>query len=166
MLLACCVNVSALAADSDLRVAALERLHRGGESAKALQQIDVALATRPNDAGLRFLQGVIYSDVRRDAEAAQVFERLIADFPELPEPYNNLAVLVAQAGQLDRSRELLELSLRNDPGYRTAHENLGDVYLRLAVRAWESAAGTAGGDASLRRKLKLARELVAAPPLP
>ena len=42
---------------------------------------------------------------------APYFEQLTEDFPELPEPYNNLAVLYAADGQLDRARAALELAL-------------------------------------------------------
>lgn len=80
---------------------------------------------------------------------------------DLPEPYNNLAVLVAAGGQLDRARALLETALRLDPAYRTAHENLGDVFVRLAQRAYEAAATGPRSEASLLAKLRLARELAA-----
>jgi Flp pilus assembly protein TadD len=78
----------------------------------------------------------------------------------LPEPYNNLAVLQAAAGQVDSARALLETALRLDPGYRTAHQNLGDVYVRLAQRAYEAAAGPRP-EPGLQNKLRLARELAA-----
>lgn len=86
------------------------------------------------------------------------------DFPELPEPYNNLAVLHAASGQIDRARELLETALRHDPSYFTAHENLGDIYVRLALRAYERAAAGARAEPNLQRKLRLARELAAGRP--
>jgi Flp pilus assembly protein TadD len=82
------------------------------------------------------------------------------EFPDLPEPYNNLAVLHAADGQLDRARTLLESALRLDPGYRVAHENLGDVFVRLALRAYEAAAGPRSG-APLQSKLALTRQLAA-----
>jgi Flp pilus assembly protein TadD len=83
---------------------------------------------------------------------------MIESFPDLPEPYNNLAVLQAAAGQLDRARALLEIALRMDPSYRTAHENLGDVFVRLAQRAYEAASGPRS-EAALQTKLRLTREL-------
>lgn len=137
----------------------IERLFRAGNPAAAFQRIDQALSSQPDNARLRFLHGVMLSESGRAPEAIEVFQRLTRDFPELPEPYNNLAVLQAARGQLDGARELLETALRNDPAYRAALENLGDVFVRLAQRAYEQAGAIAPADAALQRKLRLAREL-------
>ena len=133
---------------------------RRGDTALAWQRLDQALAVPPGDTSLRFLKGVMLSETGRAAEASTLFERLTQEFPDLPEPYNNLAVLLAAAGNLDGARAQLEAALRLDPGYRTAHENLGDVFMRLALRAFESAAGPRS-EAALLNKLRLARELAA-----
>jgi len=77
----------------------------------------------------------------------------------LPEPYNNLAVLLAAQGRIDRARDLLETALRHDPSYAVAHENLGDVFLRLAQREYERAVSAGRTDEGLQRKLKAARDL-------
>jgi Flp pilus assembly protein TadD len=139
---------------------AIEQQFRRGETAQARQRLDQALIAHPADASLRFLDGVMLSEAGRGAEAAARFERLTQEFPDLPEPYNNLAVLQAAAGQVDSARALLETALRLDPDYRTAHQNLGDVYARLAQRAYEAAAGQQA-DAGLLTRLRLARELAA-----
>ena len=138
----------------------IEQQFRRGETALAWQRLDQALAAPPGDTRLRFLKGVMLSETGRAAEASTLFERLTQEFPDLPEPYNNLAVLLAAAGNLDGARAQLEAALRLDPSYRTAHENLGDVFLRLALRAFESAAGPRS-EAALLNKLRLARELAA-----
>lgn len=150
----------AQAADDD--ALSIERLYRGGETALAAQRMERALAARPGDARLRFLHGVMLSEQRQQAEAMAVFQRLTEDFPDLPEPYNNLAVLHAAQGRIDSARQLLETALRHDSGYTTAHENLGDVYVLLAQRAYERAGGSAPRAPALQRKLTLARELAAA----
>ena len=139
----------------------IEVLFRRGEPRAALLRLDQALAARPGDAGLRFLQGVLLAESDRPAEAAAVFERMNEDFPDLPEPYNNLAVIEAAKGQLDRARSLLETALRLDPTYRTAHQNLGDVFVRLAQRAYEAAANSPSAEPALKSKLRLVRELAA-----
>jgi Flp pilus assembly protein TadD len=138
----------------------IELQFRGGDTAGAMQRLDQALASRPGDARLRFLQGVMLSEAGRPAEAAAVFERMTEEFPDLPEPYNNLAVLQAASGQFDRARSLLETALRLDPAYRTAHENLGDVLIRLAQRAYETAADGPRVEPLLKTKLRLVRELI------
>ena len=106
---------------------------------------------------------MMLGDSRREPEARTEYERLTQDFPELPEPFNNLAVLQAAQGRLDQARDLLETALRNDPTYRTAHANLGDVYARLALRSYSTAASAPRVDDALANKLRMVRELVAAP---
>ena len=157
--------VSTEAADEIPARAVIERQFRQGPAAQALQALqwaERAVAAQPDDAAMRFLYGVMLSESRREADAIGVFERMVQDFPELPEPYNNLAVLHAGRGQLDRSRELLEAALRSDPNYRTAHQNLGDVFVRLALRAYEAAGRGNRADEPLQRRLRMTRDLVAA----
>ena len=154
------VPTAACAADPGNTAREIEQQFRRGETTLAWQRLDQALALPPGDIGLRFLKGVMLSETGRVAEAAALFERLTQEFPDLPEPYNNLAVLQAAVGNLDGARAQLEAALRLDPTYRTAHENLGDVFVRLALRAFEAAAGPRSL-ATLTNKLRLARELAA-----
>ena len=81
---------------------------------------------------MRFLKGVVLTEAGAPAEAIAVFQSSTEDYPELPEPYNNLAVLYAAPAQYDKARAALEMAIRTNPGYATAHENLGDVYAQLA----------------------------------
>lgn len=138
----------------------VERLFRGGDAALAMQRADKAIADRPRDASMRFLRAVMLTELQRTPEAIDALNQLIEDFPDLPEPYNNLAVLLAAQGRIDTARELLETALRHDPAYTVAHENLGDVFVRLALRAFERAS-SARSDEGLQRKLRLTRELAA-----
>lgn len=143
----------------------IEKLYRAGQRSEALREVDAALAQRPRDAQMRFLQGLMLLDAQRTDEAAQIFTTLTEEYPELPDPYNNLAVIQASRGQLQSALQLLQTALRNDPKHRAALENLGDVHLALAVQAWSASQAFAkGDDAALQRKLKLARELQALPP--
>lgn len=142
----------------------IEKLYRTGDLQQALQRADAAIEAQPRAAQMRFLKGVMLSDLKRNAEATQVFAALTEDFPELPDPYNNLAVLYAADGQLQSALNALQTALRNDPNHRAARENLGDVHLALAQQAWTLAqAGSKGDDAELRRKLRLAREIQSMP---
>lgn len=137
----------------------IDQQFRRGETAAALQRLDAALAAQPGDAALRFLHGVLLAESGQTARASTVFERLTQEFPDLPEPHNNLAVLQAASGLLEAARASLETALQLDPQYRAAHENLGDVYVRLAWRAYARAADASRPDANLQRKLQLARDL-------
>ena len=99
-------------------------------------------------------------DLQRSDEALAAFTRLSQEYPELPEPFNNIALLQVRAGRLELARQALESALRNDPGHRAARANLGEVHLMLAVQAWQQAASGAPLDARLQRKLDAARALV------
>jgi Flp pilus assembly protein TadD len=138
------------------------RLSGAGQATQALVVVDKALQTKPKDAELRFMRGVLLSDLGRNGDALVIYEQLSQEFPELPDPLNNLAVLHAANGELDRARALLETALRNEPRHRAARENLGDVYVRLALRQWQSLSAEAQPEPALVRKLALARELVQA----
>lgn len=141
-------------------LAEVQRLLRSGDTEAALLRAERASAAAPRDAKLRFQHGLILLDLQRDEAAMAVFQRLAQDFPELPEPFNNIALLHARAGQLEQARQALETALRNNPGLLAARQNLGDIHLRLALQAWETVAAANPGDTSLQRKLKLSRELV------
>jgi tetratricopeptide (TPR) repeat protein len=136
------------------------RLMRENKPDDALKVLEVALKVSPRDAQLRFLYGVNLADRGRTSEAAEVFEEMTRDFPELPEPYNNLAVVYAASGEIDKARVALEKAVSALPGYALAHENLGDVYARMALRAYERAAQLDPRSDSTRQRLGLAREFL------
>lgn len=126
---------------------------------EALGRVDAALAPNPRDPRGRFLRGLILTEMNRRDEAITVFQQLTVDYPELAEPYNNLAVLQAQQGHLDQARGALEMAVRMQPKNAMAHENLGDVYVRLAGQAYEQASQINPRSATLQAKLKLLRDL-------
>ena len=140
----------------------IDKLFRSGDTALAMQRVEKAIAEKPRDAALRFQRAVMLTEMQRTSDAVEALNRLIEDFPDLPEPYNNLAVLEASQGRIDSARSLLETALRHDPNYALAHENLGDVYIRLAQREFDRATAAGRIDEALQRKLKATRDLAAA----
>ncbi len=132
-----------------------------GRMADALQRTEQALLVTPRDAQARFIRAVVLMDLGRDAEALETFTRLSQEFPELPEPLNNIGLLHARAGRLDAARAALESALRNEPGHRAARANLAEVHLMLAVAAWEQLGQAAPLDARLARRLEAVRALLA-----
>ncbi len=138
----------------------VNRLFRGGQPNEALQRADRYLATKPGDAQMRFLKGVILTDLKQSVQAIDVFTKLTQDYPELAEPYNNLAVLHAAQGQYEKARAALETAVRNDPNYAVAQENLGDVYAMLASVAYARAVELDPANAAIPPKLTLIRELL------
>ena len=137
----------------------ISKLLRAGQLAEALSRTDAYLARQPRDAQMRFLKGVILTEQNKPAEAIAVFTKLTEDFPELPEPYNNLAVLHAAAGQYDKARTTLDMAIRTNPSYATAYENLGDVHAKLANQAYDKALQLDSGNANAKSKLTLLRSL-------
>lgn len=132
---------------------------RSGKLPEATAKVDQYLAVKPKDPQLRFLKGVIQRDSGKPVEAIASFTRLTEDYPELPEPYNNLAVLYAGQNQFDKARLALEMAIRTNPSYATAHENLGDVYAKLASQAYNKALQLDAGNPGVAPKLALIREL-------
>ena len=132
-----------------------------GDLESALRASAAAMANNAQDPQSRFLHAVVLMEMRRDAEALQAFTRISQEFPELPEPFNNLALLHVRAGHLELARQALESALRIDPGHRAARANLGEVYLMLAVQAWQIAGSNGPLDPRLMRKLEAARGLLA-----
>jgi len=154
-------GLPALAQSDD--VAEVNRLLRAGQYSEALGKADQALAAKPKDPQLRFLKGVIQTESGKTADAMVTFTKLTEDFPELPEPYNNLAVLYANLNQLEKARTALEMAVRTKPDYATAHENLGDIHAKLAGQSYLRAQQLDKAVAtSVAPKLKLLRELFAA----
>lgn len=139
------------------------RLMRAGQLDDALARAERHLQAQPRDPQMRFLKGVLQNQKGLDAEALGTFQRLTEEFPELPEPHNNLAVLHAAAGRYDQARTSLEAAIRANPQYAVAHENLGDVYARLAEQAWARSLQFDTGNARVPDKLKAVRSLLATP---
>lgn len=133
-----------------------------GQLVEAMQKADQYLAKNPRDPQMRFLRGLIQQDSGKTADAIATYVGLSEDYPELPEPYNNVAVLYAAQGQLERARGALEAAIRNSRSYAVAHENLGDVYARLAAQAYAQAQQLDTTNAALGPKLALIRQLTGA----
>lgn len=115
-----------------------EQLLANGEIEAALTTVEQALAEDPTNAGGRFLQGIALANLGRADDAIEVFRDLTQDYREIPEPYNNLAVLLAQKGDFNGARDALEAAVDQHPNYTAAWENLADIYSILATIAYET----------------------------
>lgn len=120
-------------------LASAQRLWLAGQKTQAVDQIEQALKRTPDDLQLRFALGVMRMELGDRAQAIRIFTGLTQDFPDLADPYNNLAVLHAAAGELDEAKAALEQALRLQPEHAQAQENMGDVLMRLALRAYQHA---------------------------
>src|ERR1700704_2519564 len=135
------------------------RLFKQGNHAAALEKIDTVITANPRDARARFLKGLILTEQNKPADAIKEFTSLTEDYPELPEPYNNLAVLYASQGQYDKARKSLEMAIRTHPSYAIAHENLGDVYAKMASEAYDKALQLDRSNAAAQTKLAMIKDL-------
>lgn len=161
MLLAATAALPALAASPAVQEA--QTLLSQGDYKGALDRLDRYLASSPQDAEARFSRGLVLVKLNRTDEAIKVFADLTRDYPQLPEPYNNLAVLYAQKGDYEKARDALEAALATHPAYATAHENLGDIYSALAGAAYNRALQLDQGNQAVRYKLSLINQLGSGP---
>jgi tetratricopeptide (TPR) repeat protein len=135
------------------------QLFKQGQLDRALDRVNAFLGKNPKDARARFLKGIILTEQNKPNDAIKLFTELTQDFPELPEPYNNLAVLYASQGQYDKARAALEMAIRTHPSYATAHENLGDIYAKMASQAYDKALQLDKGNTTAQTKLNLIKDL-------
>lgn len=139
------------------------RLYQQGKLDQALVKLNGVLSQQPKDAQGRFLKGLVFTEQKKTADAIQIFTGLTEDYPELPEPYNNLAVLYASQGNYDKARAALELAIHTHPSYATAYENLGDIYAQLARRSYDKVLQLDKGNVSAQGKLAMVKDLFSPP---
>ncbi len=164
LLAALLLPMQALAAVPSIQDA--NQAFRQGDNKSALEKVNGFLAANPKDAQGRFLKGLVLTEMNRYADAIKVFTGLTEDYPELPEPYNNLAVLYAAQADYERAKNSLEMAIRTHPSYATAHENLGDIYAKMASQAYDKALQLDKSNTSAQTKLALIRDLFSPTPRP
>ncbi|MCV2369288.1 tetratricopeptide repeat protein [Roseateles oligotrophus] len=150
---------------SELELA--QRQWLAGQRTQAVATVEAALQKTPNELNLRFALGVMRMEQGEQAAALNIFTALTQDFPDLADPYNNLAVVHAGMGELDLAQQELEQALALQPGHAQALENMGDVLLRLALRAYQRAQqAQVAPSSSLALKLSRTQDLLQAAKLP
>ena len=137
----------------------ISQMAENGQQAAALDRINTYLAANPRDAQAMFMKGIILAESGKRDEAIKSFTDLTEKYPNLPEPYNNLAVLYAESNQYDKAKKALETAIKTHPSYATAHENLGDIYARMASEAYDKALQLDGGNARAQSKLAMIKDL-------
>jgi tetratricopeptide (TPR) repeat protein len=141
----------------------INQMLKQGQRDKALDRANNFLATHPKDAQVRFIKGLILTEQNKAADAIKVFTSITDDYPELPEPYNNLAVLYASQGQYEKAKTALEMAINTHPSYATAHENLGDIYAKMASQAYDKALQLDKGNSNAQAKLALIKDIFSKP---
>ncbi len=139
--------------------AEVQRLLNAGQTTEALAHANAYIAKNPSDPQMRFIKSQALQRSGQAEEAEKLLASLTQDYPELAEPWNNLAVLYAGRGELDKAREALEIAIRQNPRYATALENLGDVQVKLALQSYERARSQGEDDPRLPAKIEALRAL-------
>lgn len=137
----------------------IRTLVQSGKLTAALERTEALIQKSPRDVQARFVRAVLLADLGQTREAIDALEPLTQEFPELPEPHNNLGVLLAAQGKYELARASLQRALLAEPRYLTAYENLGDLYVAMAADAYRQATELDPKAATLQSKLKLTREL-------
>lgn len=131
---------------------------------QALKELDARIKAEPHDAQAKFKRAGVLARMGRDSDAIAAFTELTQLYPELPAPYNNLAVLYAKEGRYEEARAALETSVKANPSYGLAYENLGDMYLRLANAAYQRAIALDHASANARQRMADLQKIVMPPP--
>jgi len=150
------------AADITQNIARLldQGLYPEALQAIAARQTELDAANTPGtDVQLMFLHARALAAVDRHDEAVAIYRSMTERYPELPEPWNNLAAEYLRQQQLERAQEALQMALATNPDYALARANLGTVQLLLAQQSLQDAARA--GDASARAQLKTIERLLA-----
>lgn len=117
-----------------------------------------ALGGPGRDVQLMFQKGRALAQLGRIAEAEAVYREMTIQYPELAEPWNNLAILYISRNDFDQARLALETAVMNNPRYTAAISNLADLRLLLALQDYEKAAAL--GDRSARTKAQALRQFI------
>ena len=162
--LQCVASVAFAQTTQNAELQDINRILKAGQTQQALDRVNTYLTGKPKDPVARFIRGLAQAELGKTNDAIMTFQSLTEDFPELPEPYNNLAVLYSSKGQFEKARVALELAIQTHPSYSTAHENLGDIYAKLASQAYDKALQLDKSNPNVATKLNLVRDLFSTNP--
>ncbi|KAA6133289.1 tetratricopeptide repeat protein [Cupriavidus cauae] len=137
----------------DPGMAEAEKAAQQRRYAEAIERFDRVIAANPRNVQARFERAWALSQAGREDEAVQAFHEIAQEYPELPEPHNNLALIYARRGDLKRAEAELLAALEAKPGFAIGYTNLGDVYRKLAERSYAEALKRNPGDARARSGL-------------
>ncbi|MCB1734132.1 MAG: tetratricopeptide repeat protein [Gammaproteobacteria bacterium] len=121
---------------------------------QALDMVILELAVQPNSVPLRLMHGVALAKLGELEQAAQVFQELIADNPDDPQMFNNLAAIYASQGAYKNAEDMLQRALLLSPEYSVARANLGDLYLGMAKAQYAEALRTDSDNRGLHARLQ------------
>jgi tetratricopeptide (TPR) repeat protein len=101
------------------------------------------LVKHPGNARIQFLTAYAYQMDKQVDQAKKLYQSLIKDYPELPEPRNNLAMIYLDQGDSDKAIQILIDALNTNLAYSTAYKNLGKIYRGIASETYRRAVSDA-----------------------
>lgn len=152
-----------LPAASSASTEKIQQLVAAGKLQQALQLTEEQIQGDKGNVTYLFMKGLILTKLNKLEQARDVFIELTNSHPELPEPYNNLAVVYAAMGEFENARTALQRAINTHPSYATAHENMGDIYAKMASHAYSQALELDSDNNAAKTKLALVSELFSVP---
>jgi tetratricopeptide (TPR) repeat protein len=163
VVLSCLLVLFSASAQADV-YSDVNRWVTGQEWAKAQNQAEQHLQSQPTDPQMRLLLSRIQDGLGQTTQAIATLQALTQSFPELPEPHNNLAALLARQNRYAEALDSLQAAVRARPDYATALENLGDVYMALAIEAYQKATQATPSPSAVSKRLAAEQLLKASTP--
>jgi Tfp pilus assembly protein PilF len=112
------------------RVALARSLLQEGELSRAAEELDRAVALRPQDYRAHFYRGVCAYRRRQYADAVQAFGMAVALAPESADGYFNRALAYVASGQDDRALADYDRALALAPRFGAAALNRGVLHFQ------------------------------------
>ena len=131
-----------------------QSMAENGNPRGALKQLETRLSTRPDDSRAAYLKGLVLMQLGRSEEAERWYKMMQANFPDLPQPGNALAVIYAGRGDLPAAEAALRALLEKHPDHTSARVNLARLYIQMAQAEYEKALKDTPDNAMIARKLE------------
>ena len=131
-----------------------QSMAENGNPRGALKQLETRLSTRPDDSRAAYLKGLVLMQLGRSEEAERWYKMMQANFPDLPQPGNALAVIYAGRGDLPAAEAALRALLEKHPDHTSARVNLARLYVQMAQAEYEKALKDTPDNAMIARKLE------------
>ena len=131
-----------------------QSMAENGNPRGALKQLEARLSTRPDDSRAAYLKGLVLMQLGRSEEAERWYKMMQANFPDLPQPGNALAVIYAGRGDLPAAEAALRALLEKHPDHTSARVNLARLYVQMAQAEYEKALKDTPDNAMIARKLE------------
>lgn len=123
---------SAIAQETDIN-----SLIINGNYNLAMQKVNNTLIDHPQNMTARFQYATILSLTQKTDTAIEEYNKLLKDYPSLFEVNNNLGVLYASQGLYEKAANSFQDAITTNPKYNTALENLGDLYIKMAMQSYK-----------------------------